>query len=320
MAENLSGWTLGELAQILGARLEGDPAVVVVRPVEAGSSDPQGITFAEGPKFYERVRGSNVGVVILSEEAPDLGLPTLRLANPRVAFGQVLNMAQAACPVAVGVHPSAVVDPSATIHPGARIGAQVSVGPRCVVGEGTILFPNVTLVQDVVIGAHCQIHSGAVIGAPGFGYAFDGRHHQPIPQVGGVIIEDRVDIGANTCIDRATAGNTVIGEGTKIDNLCQIAHNVRIGQNTVIAGICALAGSVTIGNYVVVGGQTSFKDHVTVADGVQIGGRTDVASDITERGAYWGPQQLPIKTALRVSALMKRLPELFERLKELERK
>lgn len=320
MDEQIQGWSLGELASLLGGTVEGDANLRILRPVAAGTADPQGITFAEDARFLAKIRGTQIGAVLLGPNVAEPSIPVLRVAHPRNAFHQLLAMCEKPCPFPVGVHPSAVVDPAASISATAVVGPLVYVGPRCTVGERTVIHPGVRLLQDVSVGADCIIHAGATIGAPGFGYTFAQGAHQPVPQIGGVLIGDRVEIGANTCIDRATVGFTTIGTGTKIDNLCQIGHNVKIGQHVVIAGMSALAGSVTVGNYVAMGGHTAVKEHVTIADQVQIGGRTDVAANIDERGAYWGPHQLPVKAALRVLALHRRLPELWDRLKRLEDK
>jgi len=336
MAQEAQGWSIGELAKVLGAEVVGDPATIVNRPVEAVSKDPHGITFAEAPKYFEALKGSGVGCAILPLGSPDLGMPALLVEHPRRAFGVVLGMYYRPIPITPGiavsasVHPTAYVDPTANIGenvviaPHARVekGAQVHagtyVGENCVVGELTVLMPNVTLVQDVRMGARCLIHSGTVLGADGFGFAFDGSKHQKIPQVGGVIIGDNVEMGANCAVDRATAGDTIVGSGCKFDNYVHIAHNCRVGQHCVIAGIAALGGSVTFGDYVVMGGGSMIKDHCSVAAGTQLGGHTLVTGTIDERGEYWGSHCLPVRKALRTQIIERQLPELVERIKTLE--
>jgi len=336
MAQELFHWTLGELAEKVGARLHGPADAIIRRPIPAGSNDPEGITFAEGEKYYALVRGSAVGAVLLPENAPDLGVPALYVSAPRRVFGYLLALSEQKLALEKGVHPSASIHPTAKVDPTASIGAGVSIGPdsvigahvqlhpnvvvgdRCEVGDGTIIKPNATLVKNVRMGKNCVIHSGAVIGAAGFGFAFDGTKHRPIPQVGGVLMGDLVEVGANSCIDRATAGDTKIGTGVKLDNLVQIGHNVTIGDHTVMASMCGIGGSAKIGSFCVLGGFVGVKDHVTLGDGIILAGRTNVMSNISEPGEYFGTLQLPAKQALRNLAYEKRLPEIFARVKELE--
>ena len=337
METKIPHWTLGSLAELLHGTLEGPAEAVVVRPVEAGSTDPEGVTFAEGPKFYERVRGSGVGAVILGPEGPDLGVPTIRVASPRQAFGMLLHLSQRALPLNEGVHPTAVVadsakidatawvGPFAVIQEGAEIGAgakiypYVFVGENSIVGAHSIVFPSAVILADVTLGARCIVHSGVVLGADGFGFAWDGSGHQKIPQVGRVTIGDQVEIGANSTIDRATAGSTVVGDGTKIDNLVQVGHNVKVGAHSVIAAQVGLAGSAELGTGVVAGGQAAVKDHARVGDGVVLAGRTGVMADVLEPGQYWGTPAQPIGDELKMQAQLRRLGKLVERVKELER-
>ncbi|MCE9559701.1 MAG: UDP-3-O-(3-hydroxymyristoyl)glucosamine N-acyltransferase, partial [Armatimonadetes bacterium] len=232
MAAEQSSWTLGELAQILGAELVGPAEAVILRPVGAGTNDPSGITFAESDRYFPKIIGSGVGACLVPLGTGNLGVPLLRVRSPRAAFGMMLGLAARPLTLPPGVHPTAQIDPTAQVDKTAKIGAfcvvgaeatigagseihsGCFVGDRCVVGEHTTLKPGVTLVKDVMMGMACLIHSGAVLGAPGFGFAFDGKKHMHIPQVGGVLLGDFVEIGANTCVDRATVGNTEIGTGT----------------------------------------------------------------------------------------------------------
>jgi len=331
----MEGWTLEELAAALGGQLNGPPEKRVLRPVPAGEPDPEGITFSTGPAYDEKIRGSGVGVALVSP-GTELDCPTLEVPHPRLSFGWVLQASVRALPLSSGIHPSAVVsldadiDPTAQIGPfavierGARIGPRARVypfayvGEDCVLGEGVVLYPHVVLYQAVRLGAGVIVHAGTVLGADGFGYFWDGRQQQKIPQVGGVIVGERSEIGANACIDRATCGATRIASGVKIDNLVQIGHNGQIGAHTVIAGQTGRSGSVTLGEQVVVGGQCAFKDHVSVVDGAILAGRTGVFSDIETAEAYYGLPAIPVKAALRQLALIKRLPEIEKRLRALE--
>lgn len=338
MAKAAFEFTLGALAEKLGGTLEGPSDVVVRRPSRAGENDPEGITFAESADFLEKVNASKVGAVLLGLSEGNTPHPCIRVEKPREAFGYLLSLADHRPIQPAGIHPTAVVDPKAEIHPeaavgpyvviaeGAKIGARAQIFPFCYVGSGcevgedTVLMPHVTLVQDVRIGKHCLIQSGAVLGADGFGFFFDGARQVKVPQVGGVELGNDVEIGALTAVDRSTASDTRIGDGSKLDNLVQVAHNVVIGDHTVISGRAGIAGSVTIGNRVTVGGAVDFNNKVTVADDVTLAGRTGVDRDIEIPGIYFGSPATPIGDAMRAYILGPKLPEIMQRLRALEKK
>lgn len=331
-----TGWTLGELATILGGQVRGPAGLELLRPVPAGSNDPSGITFAESEKYLDAVLESTVGAVIVKEDAPDFEKPALLVSSPRMAFFKLLSLADRPTTLQDGIHQTAIVDPSAVISATAKVGpysvieagcevgdaAQVFpfsyLGPRCKIGSGCRIMPNAVLVQDVTIGDNSIVHSGAVLGADGFGFVFDGKHQVKIPQVGGVQIGNHVEVGANTTIDRATSGQTEICDGVKLDDLVHIGHNSKIGAHTVLAGQVGMSGSVTLGERVVAGGQVAFADHVTVTDDVVLAGRTGLMSDLKESGEYFGVPATPLKQALRLLALQRKLPELADRIKRLE--
>jgi UDP-3-O-[3-hydroxymyristoyl] glucosamine N-acyltransferase len=212
-----------------------------------------------------------------------------------------------------------VVEQGAEIGTGSRIYSFAYVGENCRLGEGCTLYPHSVLYQDVTLGARSIIHSGAVLGADGFGYAWDGSRRVKIPQVGAVVLGDEVEIGANTTIDRATAGATVVGTGTKLDNLVQVGHNCRIGEHTVVAGLSGISGSTKIGSRNTLAGQVATADHVTVCDDVTLAGRTGVTNDIKEPGAYFGFPARPLGEAMRSLVLVSRLQDLFARVRKLER-
>lgn len=336
MEKAIPSWTLKSIADALGGAFSGDPDLTIERPVPAGNPDPHGITFAESAKYLAKVEGSGVGAVIIGPAVADPGIPYVRVDEPRAAFFQLLLMAQERLERLQGIHPSAVVAASAQVAPSASIGpgcvieagavigdsvwlrASVFVGANASIGSRTVLHPNVTLYEHTIVGADCILHAGVVIGADGFGYAWDGRIQVKVPQVGRVVIGDNCEIGANTCIDRATCGETIVGPGTKLDNLVQIGHNVLVGKDTVIASLVGVSGSCEIGDRVTVAGQVGMNDHVRVGDDVTLGGRTGVVDDITEPGAYFGTPALPVREGLRQLAVLRRLPELLERVKVLE--
>lgn len=331
-------WTLGELAQMLGGDLIGDADLAIDRPVSAETDDPRGIAFAESEDYLKKAEASSVGALLLDREIRETTKPAIRVDQPRLAFFMLLKMSERPLPHKVGIHPTAIVSPSAQVHPGASIGAltviedgaviedaarvypHCYVGENCKIGPGTILYPNVTLYQDVTIGSGSIIHSGTVIGADGFGFVWDGKTRVKVPQIGGVVIGSNVEIGSNTSIDRATAGQTSIGDGTKIDNLVQVAHNAKIGQHTVIAGCTGVAGSAEIGDRCVIGGQVAFRDHSKIGDDVFVAGRSAIEKDLMEPGQYFGVPALPALEAIRIFKITQRLPEIWSRLRDLERK
>lgn len=330
-------WTLGSIAEHLDGLLDGPSDLPLSRPVTAATSDPRGIAFAESEDYLQRAEDSGVGAVLIPPDMRKTHLPAIRIARPRAAFFRLLHMYQRPPTLAMGVHSTAVVHPEAEVDPtacigayavieaGARIGAGaqvfplVYVGDRCEIGPGVTLYPHVVLMPDVRIGAGAVVQAGAVLGADGFGYYWDGQQRVKIPQVGGVEVGERVEIGALAAVDRATAGETRIGEGVKIDNLVQVGHNCVVGDHTVVAGMTAVAGSVRIGRRAVIGGHVSVNDGVRIGDDVTLGGRSGVIQDVTEPGEYFGIPAIPVQEALRSMLLAQRLPELFRRLKTLER-
>lgn len=296
------------------------------------------MAFAESESFLEEARQSGVGAVIVPESVEEFPKPILRHPSPRQAFGKLLHLFSRPYPRVEGIHPTAVVDPSATIAESASIGAYVVVeaeaviedganilpfayiGERCRIGAQSVVLPHAVLVQDVTIGQRCEIGPGAVLGHSGFGYYWDGSRHVAIPQVGGVELGDAVDIGALTAIDRATADATMIGDGNKLDNLIQVAHNVKIGRHGVIASQVGIAGSTRVGDRLMAGGQSGFADHVTVADDVILAGRTGVMLSLEDSGYYGGAPCMPIRQFHRVSTITRDLPDLVKRIKALEKK
>ncbi|MBA4291938.1 UDP-3-O-(3-hydroxymyristoyl)glucosamine N-acyltransferase [bacterium] len=336
MAESNLGYTLKQLAEMVGGELEGPEDFLITRPVPAHSDDPSGVTFAESEKYLGKALAGSVGAVIVPAETGSSLKPLIRVASPRLAFGMVLHAFAKPMP-ARGIDPTAVVSDSANVDPTASIGAYAVVedgatigagtnilahayiGPDCHVGANCMIFSHVTLVQDVQVGEGCRIHAGAVLGADGFGFYWDGSRQQKVPQVGGVIVGKNVEIGAHTCIDRATCGDTIIQDGVKLDNLVQIGHNTVVGSHTVMAAQVGTSGSVTIGEKNVFGGQAALSDHVTTGDNMIFGGRSGVIGDMDQPGEYFGLPPVPLSTAMRVMALQARLPELYKRMREMER-
>lgn len=328
---------LKELALMLGGKAIGDPETEIkgaagIHEVKEGEA-----TFLIDRKLLRECAGSKASCVIVRDFIPDMDKPQIAAKNPLYAFARLLEHFYVAPYQPTGISSAASVSPSARIGRNVSIHSFVSVSDNAVVGDDTILYPGVFVGEDTVIGEQCVvypnvtirekvrvgngviIHPGAVVGSDGFGYVMEeGRHHK-IPQVGGVIIEDDVEIGANVSIDRATTGNTFVGKGTKIDNLVQIAHNVRIGENSIIVSQVGIAGSTEIGNYVVLGGQVGVADHAKIDDGVMVGAQSGVFGHI-EKGIHSGSPSIPHRDWLRSTALFAKLPELQKRIKELEEK
>ncbi|HET6645215.1 MAG TPA: UDP-3-O-(3-hydroxymyristoyl)glucosamine N-acyltransferase [Fimbriimonadales bacterium] len=337
MDQSPLGWTLFELAEIVGGELHGPPDLRITHPVPAGEGGTEGITFAESSKYLELVEATDVGAVLVSFDTEGCSKPYIKCQFPRQAFGRILAIAWRELPLDEGVHSTALVAESAKIDPHARVGAYCVIedgarvmsgariypfcyiGANCVVGESCRIYPQVSLYRDVTVGDRSSVHSGTVLGADGFGYFWDGERHRKVPQVGGVRIGEDCEIGALTAVDRATAGSTNIGNGVKIDNLVQIAHNVFVGQDSVIAGQTGISGSTRVGARNTFAGKVGLKDHITTADDVTIAAGTAVTSDIDQPGAYWGNLVArPLSLEKRIQVALGELPELVKRVRHLE--
>jgi UDP-3-O-[3-hydroxymyristoyl] glucosamine N-acyltransferase len=296
------------------------------------------LTFAENEKYFARAEQSGATAIITDRPATTSGKVLIRVKNPRVAFARVMAMFFPEPTLPPGVHASAVVaasaevDPTAHIGPHSVVGERAKIGPRavlqggnhigagCQLAEDVNLFPNVTLYPRTQLGKRVRIHAGSVIGADGFGYVMDEGKHRKVPQVGNVIIGDDVEIGAMVGIDRGALGPTVIGKGTKIDNLVQIGHNTQIGEHCIIIAQCAIAGSVKIGNYTVIAGNTSISGHLKIGNQVTVGGQSGVMHDIPDGEKWWGsPAQLAV-SGMRQAAELRRLPEIARRVRAIEKK
>ncbi|MDR2462943.1 MAG: UDP-3-O-(3-hydroxymyristoyl)glucosamine N-acyltransferase [Verrucomicrobiales bacterium] len=331
---------LGEIAMLVGGELAGDPNLAISGINDLARATAGQISFLGNSRYAQAAKNSNAGAILVPADS-DLSLPAaqIRVKNPSAAFAMVFTLF-APDPIQweTGVHPAACVSPSAKlgadvhigpgavieadadIGDGAHIGAHGYVGHETVIGSGTFLYPNVTIRERSVIGRRVIIHSGAVIGADGFGYEFHNGRHVKVPQLGYVQIDDDVEIGANTTIDRGRFDKTWIQEGCKIDNLVMIAHNVVVGAHSIIVAQCGISGSTTIGKYVTIAGQSAVVGHIKVADQVTVTGWTAVTKDIPKSGVYRGAPAKPMKESMRIEALTMKLPELYERLQALEKK
>ena len=312
-----------ELAEWLGATFEGDgeKEILNVAPLEtAGASD---LSFVGNQKAAKQAEASAAGAIIVPGEFPEgSGRTLIRAAVPRTAFARAIGRLRPSPQAAAGIHPTAVVAADAEIGPGVSIGPGCAVGRRVVIGEGSVLHANVTIYDDVDIGRGAILHSGCVIGADGFGFVMEQDRYQKFPQVGRVEIGDDVEIGANTCVDRAALGVTSIGEGTKIDNMVHIGHNCRVGKHVVIAAQTGFSGGVVIEDYAVVGGQVGIGDKARVESRAVLGSGCGVlTSKIVRAGqVVWGTPARPLRQYLEQLANLGRLPEMWRTLADLKRR
>lgn len=329
--------TLAELAEELGGTVVGDASTVVKGVAGIREAQPGDITFIANSRYDAYLHETKASAVICSRETRESHVPLLQVDNPYLAFQKVVKHFRPDLykPLA-GVHPSAVVSPAATlganvsvgahcvVEAGVKVGANTVLMPGCYVGvqaaigEDCMIYPRVTIREEVVIGDRCIIHPGAVIGADGFGFAFDAGRYHKVPQVGTVIVGDDVEIGANTTIDRATTHATRIGDGTKIDNLVQIGHNVVTGKHCIVVAQVGISGSTELEDYVTIGGQAGVIGHVRLGKGSMIGGQSGVTKSVPAGAKVSGYPAIALGIWRRMNAYIQRLPQLFDRTKQIE--
>jgi len=332
-------FTVKELAALSGGELVGDSTLKITGAASLGEATQEEISFFVNRKYVGLLRKTRASAVFVPPDfAEPINAAQIRVSNPTKAFEQVvLKFAPKPITFTPGLHPSAVVDPSAqfgngvsiqplaVIEAGAQIGDDTIIGAGSYVGHETIIgsachiYPHVTIRERSRIGSRVIIHSGVVIGADGFGFEMIDGRQEKIQQLGIVQIDDDVEIGANTTVDRARFGRTWIQQGVKIDNLVQIAHNVVIGKNTVIAAQTGIAGSVQIGQRVLIGGQVGIIGHIEIGDNTAIGAQSGIPKNISG-GAWWASPAVPLAEAKQQIAWVRRLGKLFARVKEIEKK
>ena len=316
---------LSAIVQALGGELHGDPALAIsgLAPLEAAG--PGQLSFLSNPKYQQQLAASAAACVIVGPAMQQAALSRgacIVAADPYLYFARVTQLWKQRDNAAQGpmVHPSAVVDPDAVIDPTARIGALCVVERGVRIGAGTVLKARVTVHENCSIGERCVLHSGAVIGADGFGFAPNDGAWEKIEQLGGVRVGNDVEIGANTCIDRGALADTVIEDGVKLDNLIQVGHNVRIGRHTAIAGCAGIAGSATIGAHCTIGGSAGILGHLTIADHVHVSSFSLVTRSIPKPGHYTGIFPIDDNASWEKNAAsLKQLHSLRERIKALEK-
>ncbi|MBN1595362.1 UDP-3-O-(3-hydroxymyristoyl)glucosamine N-acyltransferase [candidate division FCPU426 bacterium] len=330
--------SLKELADYTGALLQGENAgdIVISKVGALEQADSQTISFLANKKYRDQLKNTKAAAVILPPDTP-YGRPCLWSKNPYLDFVKIVYLFAPREPSPPpGIHPTAYVDPEAVIHEGAAIGPLCVIGKGARVGQGTVLvaqvfvgeastvgddcriYPGVIIREGISIGNHVIIHPGAAIGADGFGFAPDGEKYLKIPQIGKVVIEDDVEIGANTTIDRAALGETRIQRGAKLDNLIQVAHNVWIGEDTVVAAQAGISGSTKVGKHVMIAGQVGTQGHIHIGDNAVLGGQAGITRDVAAGVFVSGYPARPHQESLRLQAETARLPELRKRVADLE--
>ena len=329
---------LGELARLLGAAVEGaSPDVDITGVAAIDEALPGTITMLADRRLESHLASTRASAVLVGSETPPAPVPMLRVPHPWVAFAQVMELFHPAQRPPAGVHATAVVSASAVVGPAACVGPFVVIGDDVRIGRDAILHAHVTIYrgarigdgftahagavvrEDVVIGDRVTLHAGSVIGSDGFGFVPLPDGHRKIPQLGTVILEDDVEIGANTTVDRATLGATRIGRGTKLDNLVMIGHGSQLGPRCLLAAQVGLAGSMRLGAGVMMGGQAGASGHFVIGDGAQIAAQSGLHREVPPGGIYGGYPAIEVRRWRRVTTAMLRLPELFRRLRRVEK-
>lgn len=330
--------TIAEIAKMLGGEVLGDGTATLTGFAMIDGAKPGDLTFAETTEYFAAAEASAATAIIAGKEFSSEKKTVIRVANPRIAFAKALAIFFPEPKFAAGIHPSAVVAASAQVDPTAHIGPHCVVGERAkiganvvlqsgnnvgadsVLGEETNLFPNVTLYPRTQIGKRVRIHAGAVIGADGFGYVLDGAIHRKVPQIGNVVIGDDVEIGANVTVDRGALGSTVIGKGTKVDNLVQIAHNVQIGEHCILIAQAGIAGSSKLGHYVILAGQAGIGGHLKIGNQAVVGAQAGVMHDMPDGAKWLGAPAQPDKDFKRQVIALRHLPDLLKKVSTWEKK
>lgn len=332
-----------QIAGFLDGIVDGDPEVTVSNVSKIEEGTPGTLTFLANPKYTPNIYSTGASIVVVNRDfmpAQPITATLIRVADAYAAFASLLSMFDATRNVPGGISARASVDDTASLGEGVTAGDFSFIGARCrignnvyihpqvyigddvTIGDDTLIYPGVRILGRCVIGKHCILHAGVVIGSDGFGFAPDGANgYRKIPQLGNVVLEDHVEIGANTTIDRATMGSTRIGEGVKLDNLIQIAHNVDIGAHTVIAAQTGISGSTRIGSRCMIGGQVGIVGHITIADDVKIGAGSGIEASITTPGAMMmGSPAIEASRARRNYIHWRKLDEIVKKVYALEKK
>lgn len=316
-------FTAKQIADFIGGRVEGNGNAVVNTFAKIEEGKEGTITFLSNPKYTQYVYETKATIVLINEDV-ELEKPVsatlIRVKNAYECVAKLLQMYAATLPKKTGIHPLAFVAESAEIGKDVYIGPFACIGEGVKIGDGSVINPNVTIYDGCQIGKNVTIHAGSVIGADGFGFAPNQEGYEKIPQIGIVIIEDNVEIGANTCVDRSTMGQTIIHKGVKLDNLIQVAHNCEIGENTVMSAQVGMAGSTKIGAWCMVGGQAGFSGHIHVADRTMVGAQCGVIGDTKGNGeTLIGSPAVNPKMYFKARALDAKLPDMYRQIAAMQR-
>ncbi|MHB8122723.1 MAG: UDP-3-O-(3-hydroxymyristoyl)glucosamine N-acyltransferase [Desulfuromonadaceae bacterium] len=330
--------TVKELADYLGGVVRGDGETLISGLAPLETAGPEAVTFLANPRYAAKVAETSAGAVLMAPGGESYGRTVIEISNPYLGFAKLLTLFYTTPHEAVGVLPAANVSETATvgegvsIYPGACVGRNVVIGDRTVIHSGAVLYDDAVVGDDCTIhanavvrercriGKRCVIQPGAIIGSDGFGYAPDGSGYYRIPQIGIVVLDDDVEIGANSCIDRAAIEVTRIRRGTKLDNLVQIAHNCQIGEDCMIVSQVGVSGSTKIGNHVTLAGQVGVAGHLTIGDNVLVGAQSGVPSSLPANAAYSGTPTMPHKDWLKSAMVVPRLPEMKKTISALEKR
>jgi UDP-3-O-[3-hydroxymyristoyl] glucosamine N-acyltransferase len=330
-------FTAADIAKHLQGDVLGDPSTVLNTFAPADRAQAGDLTFAENPDYFARAEQSAASAIIVDGDFTSKKI-LIRVPNARIAFAKALALFFPEPILPAGVHPTAIIAPSAQVDPTAHIGPycvvheKVRIGARCILhggnhigigsqlGEDVSLFPNVIVYTRSEIGNRVRIHAGSVVGSDGFGYVLDNGVHRKVPQIGNVIIRDDVEIGSNVTIDRGALGPTIIGKGTKIDNLVQIAHNVVIGDYCLVISQVGIAGSTKIGNYAILAGQAGLAGHLKIGNRVTIAAQSGVMTNLEDGEKVLGSPAQSDRQAKRQYIAMQHLPDLLKRVADLEKK
>ncbi|MFH0924690.1 MAG: UDP-3-O-(3-hydroxymyristoyl)glucosamine N-acyltransferase [bacterium] len=330
-------YTLEYIANLVRGELEGDPSILVQGVSGINEAKEGDITFLHNPKYTSSLETTNASVVLIPKNISKATKPVIRCQNPYLALAKVIELFYKTeeeipgisdksvigkdCRIGkdVTIYPYTYIGKNVTIEDKAVVYPHVYIGDECTIGNETVIFSNVSIYCQTIIGSKVRIHSGTVIGSDGFGYAHDGKAFYKIPQVGKVIIEDEVEIGANVTIDRGSLGQTIIKRGAKIDNLVQLAHNVVVGEGTAIAAQSGISGSTTVGKNVVMGGQAAAVGHINIGDNTMVAGRGGVSKTVKPGSKIAGFIGMPVDKWHESEVLYRKLPELYKTIKELKK-
>lgn len=329
-----------QIAKVVNGTIEGDPSIKVTNFSKIEEGIPGTLTFLANPKYTPYIYTTNASIVLVNQDfvaEQPVSATLIRCFNAYAALAILLDLVEKSKPQKTGVEPMSYIAPSATLGTNIYVGAfayvgekvnigdntkiypQTYIGDYVTIGENTIIYPGVKIYEGSKIGSNCIIHAGAVIGSDGFGFAPEDGVYKKIPQLGIVTIEDDVEIGANTTIDRAVMDATIIRKGVKLDNLIQVAHNVEIGENTVMAAQVGISGSTKVGKNCKFGGQVGLGGHITVGDNANIGAQSGIISNVKDDAKIIGAPAIPVKDFFRSSIIFPKLPEMYRQIAQLEK-